>query len=196
MIEAIHGHIINMNMMPQNDAIVIDAGACKGLFSVGIQAHIGPTGRIFLFEPCLTLYDYIQTHLPEFDLSQQALVGEKQPKTMKFMEYTNKLGWGSLLIDHEGAATKIEYDVPTITLAEIIQAYKLPHIDYLKMDIEGMEEDVVATMTGAIAHKIRQLSYEIHDRAVKEQHVKMLTVLGFDAVAVIGEIYAYRTDVK
>ena len=93
----------------------------------------------------------------------------------------------------------IDYEVYTINLYNIIDKYGF--IDYLKMDIEGSEYDVIDNINNELANKIDQISIEIHEPLYKYpilidklKELKFKVIL-FDDPAIVNkvsEIYAYK----
>lgn len=80
-----------------------------------------------------------------------------------------------------------------ITLGDIIVKYKLDSIDFLKMDIEGGEYDVIESMDDMISKKIHQISIETHNIEKNPHLIRKLIKLGYVVEEHKGlEIYAYR----
>ena len=92
-----------------------------------------------------------------------------------------------------------KYKVKTITINTIIDMIKLfgkEKIDYLKMDIEGNELEVIFDMDQEIAKKIVQMSFEFHYPKKEDLMINILKTKGFNNVIKFSgnEIYASRNQ--
>jgi len=76
--------------------------------------------------------------------------------------------------DHSGGA-KV---APAITLPQLFTDQGVEHVDYLKMDIEGAEAEVLASPTGWI-ERVQNISLEVHPPATLEGCRARLNDLGF-----------------
>ncbi len=59
-----------------------------------------------------------------------------------------------------------EKEINTITLQNIFEKYKIEKIDFLKMDCEGAEFEIVMNTPSIILDKIQKISMEIHEEIV------------------------------
>ena len=53
--------------------------------------------------------------------------------------------------------------VPCVTLAELLDRYKLRQLDLLKMDIEGSEWEVLHSTPPSVLRSIRRIQFEYHE---------------------------------
>lgn len=77
----------------------------------------------------------------------------------------------------EGAATET---AAALSLDTLLEREGSPRVDYVKMDIEGAERDVLRQNTGWAA-SVRVIKVECHDPYSVEDCVEDLRALGFDA---------------
>tara|TARA_R110002020_G_scaffold314362_4_gene529559 strand:+ start:4315 stop:4953 length:639 start_codon:yes stop_codon:yes gene_type:complete len=201
------GHMIDFEAIPKN-AIIIDAGVCKGDFIDELDNRLDiKKFTIIGFEPSITNIEFVRSKFKNnknIHLEDKAIVGKDFPNTIKFYEYRNAglEEWGNVMGLYQDSAkqknaTQIEYSVETITIEKIFNLYDIPHIDYLKMDIEGTEFNLVETLTQETANKINQLSMEVHEdsndaKKNKEAIMNNLIKLGFDVHFELGELYGCR----
>jgi hypothetical protein len=75
----------------------------------------------------------------------------------------------------------------------MIEYYGFRSIDYLKMDIEGAEYEVVEHMSTKTASIIKQMSMELHsdDASVNALLCSNLDKLGFNVLVEKAEVYAW-----
>ncbi len=120
---------------------VIDAGANIGVFSLHAAIQIGPTGKVFSFEPIREARDIIDVSASFNKMSSviktmpQAL-GNKTG-TIEFKFQIDSAGGSSPVSTGEGVV------VPVTTIDTVVASEKIPKIDFIKMDIEGAECDAL-----------------------------------------------------
>ena len=124
------------------------------------------------------------------------MVGVGAPNEISFTEIEGLSEWGSVTdINTDRGLSKgkknYRYLVETISLDDFI--FKYDQIDYLKMDIEGCETDVVNTLTQSMATKVKQISMEIHNGDEKKLE-KRLNELGYATLFRNDELFAIRND--
>jgi FkbM family methyltransferase len=144
---------------------IIDAGSNVGNFITKIRER-GIKNHIIAIEPCRTNLKILKDKKFEnVEIVPGALVGlNYSSSTISFTEIEGLSEWGSTTgINTNRGLSKgkknIQYDVPVITLKDLITS----PIDYLKMDIEGNETEIVTTLTCWLAQHIQQISLEVHN---------------------------------
>ena len=143
---------------------IIDAGSNVGRFIDKIRS-MNITNHISAIEPCLSNLTVL--HQKKYDnvkIICGALVGYGVNKSVSFTEIEGLSEWGSVTdINTDRGLSKgrknTRYEVDAIRLGDLVKE----EIDYLKMDIEGNETDVILTLSPELAVKIRQISVEIHN---------------------------------
>lgn len=135
-------------------AIVIDAGANVGQYTLLASTQAGPQGQVHSFEPMPENFNTLRHHVElnhchNVHLNQVALWSE--PGEMELYrpldgEHNN----GSFVILHpdpEKRPTNIDSQsltkVPVLTLDQYVEEHNLPSVDLIKMDIEGAEPFVL-----------------------------------------------------
>jgi FkbM family methyltransferase len=84
-----------------------------------------------------------------------------------------------------------EIQVPCTTLETIMSDNGINVINTLKMDCQGAEHQVLATVSHAVMERISQIVMEIHGEST--QLLDRLTQLGYDVI-LPQPIYAYRKN--
>ena len=82
----------------------------------------------------------------------------------------------------ERLAQQILFSCPMTTISEIIQEQAVPHIDLLKMDVEGSELAILQGIKSDDWRKIRQMVMEVHDRDQLKQIESLLKTHHFNYV--------------
>lgn len=131
-----------LNQLIKPGFTILDIGANVGFYSKFLSKQVGPTGKVFCFEPDVTNFKHLQNetiNLSNISLHQNAVAAENGTLTL----YTSNL----LNIDHrtyEPEEYDNKYTVDKIAIDSFI-ADKFK-IDFIKMDIQGFEMEALAGM--------------------------------------------------
>ena len=122
-------------------SIVFDVGANIGTHSVALARHVGPSGAVFAFEPQRVVHGILQTNAALNGLTwihaERAGVG-RVADTMLLADYAYGAddNYGGIAM----TAAQRGWPVRVVTLDEYLW---LPRVDVVKIDVEGMEPDVL-----------------------------------------------------
>lgn len=126
---------------------MIDAGACTGEVTNIMFENIKTLEKSYLIEPMIENIKYIKNntkgHTVEI-INKALLYGEK---TISFGKLSHNVGGGSIFL--QGDRT-----IETITLEE------LPVVDFLKLDVEGAEANIIKNSVNI--QKIPFIEIEFH----------------------------------
>jgi len=157
-----------VNFMESIDAgqTFVDLGANFGFLSL-LAAKRG--AKTFSFEPHPRLFETLKENFKINDLLGNFLnygvSGNGGNLKLYFHNDKNSLGGSILKNDFMGNNVGF-YDIRTITFERIFSLCGIDHIDFLKMDIEGAEEEVVNTIKPAVFKKIGKMYIEYHEPRV------------------------------
>lgn len=175
---------------------IIDAGANIGEF-IDVVREFGIMSKIIAIEPCKSNINILlKKNYDNVEIVGAALVGENNNDVVVFSEIENRNQWGSITNINEigpraARARKMrKYKVKSVKLGDIVKS----PIDYLKMDIEGEETEVINSLSQELAAKIKQVSLEIHNNDADALDEK-LKELGYETQILNGEIFGIRKDV-
>jgi len=171
MIEIIRDHYVDQSLM-KDGGWVLDLGCVgfknveyflrKGFKVIGVEAAKKSSGPQYQPGPLLS-YNKNFKHL------QKACVGIKKSETVTFYEYVYG-GANSLVTKpemlhqdkydgHANNPFKEEYEVSTTTISEIMDELDIEELEYIKIDIEGAEYELLENLPNGI----KQFSVEFHD---------------------------------
>jgi FkbM family methyltransferase len=128
--------------VPKSGDIVWDAGAHAGATAYDLSVAVGPSGKVFAFEPDDCNYWYLLKNISTHGLTnvvpvKKALAGRTGPVTFQ-MDGTMNAGIRDfLLYNNAGRST----DVEGISLEDACVEFGCP--GFIKMDIEGAEVAVI-----------------------------------------------------
>lgn len=146
-------------------ATVIDIGANIGCFTLLASKLVGESGRVFAIEPEATTYrqlvSNIQLNRARNVTALKIAVGGTKG-TITLHADTNRL-FSSIYSSVNGHEVQgDDQQVDMTTLEALMTSNRIEHCDYLKLDCEGAEHDIVRSMPPATARRIAQITMEVH----------------------------------
>jgi len=142
----IEGYILDDDWVPKAGMTVIDAGACRGEYSIYASLRVGSTGKVVLLEPDPENIEMAKRNIElngspsNIQIVPAALW--KEPGRLSFVSgATDTSAVASLGNDPHRSVTTIE--VQAESLESLLKVCSLMTIDIVKMDIEGAEIEAV-----------------------------------------------------
>lgn len=182
---------------------VVDIGAGIGDFSI-LTGHDNPRGRVYAFEPFPESYALLQENLSlnavgnvaTYDKAVGASTGVMLLKTTgESVQHTTTQSTVS------GQAASV-IEVQALSLDDIFRINGILQCDYLKMDCEGGEYEILFHASPNTLNIIRHICLEYHDGFTDYDHsdlVGHLQKFGFKVTTrrnpvheYLGFLYAYR----
>jgi FkbM family methyltransferase len=145
------------------NGVIVDIGAHYGYFSIFASKNIGSQTIIYALEPSPDNFEHLSENMKAAKIShvvptQIAISGTSTERDF----YTAK-SWNHSLyenyLDHMKPSTKVK----CLTLDDFMSVNKINHIDFLKLDCEGSEHEILQNTNPIIFKKIKTISMEIHD---------------------------------
>ena len=175
--------------LKENDTIV-DIGGHIGVFAV-YAAQFAKNGRVIAFEPMVDNYKLLLSNLELNGIKnvtvENIAIGKEdgffrlyiRPKTLKKGEVAYNSGGHSF---HLIKDSNVHVDVPTVSFDTLVNKYNLDKIDFLKMDCEGAEFDILFNASEESLSKISKLAMECHpyENNTMQDMVNFLNEHGFD----------------
>jgi FkbM family methyltransferase len=124
---------------------VLDVGANIGYFSAISATLVGPSGRVYSFEPMTECFMRLQQNVKAYPWAQaQALAISDEPgmAVFHFSERSNESGWGTLLANGDLSHQRVNVNV--MTLDDWVRQASTARVDFIKVDIEGGEYRAIA----------------------------------------------------
>lgn len=160
------------------DDFVIEAGANIGTHTVSLARHVGPGGTVIAIEPQRLVFQTLCANVAINSLKNvycfwaAAGAGEKSIKVPE-LDPEKDTNFGGLSLGQNAAG----FEVTCMMLDGFLS---LPRLKLIKIDVEGMESEVLSGATQLIA-KFRPLLYLENDRIAKsETLIHQLDALGYD----------------
>ena len=159
----------------QND-IVIDIGAHVGYFTL-YAAKRAQNGMVISFEPTKESFSVLKNNVKinnfqNITINNLAVASISESRIL-FVD--KKYGISNTFYENN---TDLEKEiVQTTTLDEIYKKYNLEKIDFLKMDCEGAEFEIILNTSTEILKKIKKISMEIHEDMVPHKVEELIVKL-------------------
>lgn len=145
---------------------VLDIGANEGFFAALAGQLAGPDGQVIAVEPQSRLHEVLEVNLALNAAGRRRIVKRVVGKTDSAVHQIwlfpiSNTGASSLIARYRFGA-KSE-DVREITVATILADSGIDAVDFVKVDVEGFEPEVVASLLPLMqAGKVRTLLLDYH----------------------------------
>ena len=157
---------------------VVDGGSNRGGYAMLASLRVGPTGRVFAFEPEPSNFERLQRRLRRFQnvtAVKEAISGSDGSATLNLDTF--HAGHSLVRQPDTGRSTS----VVTTTLDSFVARHGLAGIDVLKLDIEGSELEAIPGMKQLLSGSHRPVILcEVHAPIAPEQMVEGLRPFGYD----------------
>jgi len=160
--------------------IIIDIGAHIGLFALFASQYC-KQGQIFCFEPVKENYDLL---LENFQLNK---ITNVKPFNVAVSE---KIGEVKIFLNEDESGHSMFVSstksilIKSTSLKEIIDSNNLDRCDFIKMDCEGVEYEIIDSLPINYFNKIKKMCIEYHFVDKKphliQNMIKKLTALSYE----------------
>lgn len=187
----------------QDGWTIIDIGAALGDFAIH-AARKTPSGRVYAYEPAHDSFQLLQRNIMRnqthnVETFPYAVNGTGDPMVLD-------TGEGNLALYKTISANGSEHEkngkVDAVTLDQVFSLLKLNHCDFLKIDCEGGEYDLLFHTSDSTLLKLRHICLEYHEGVTEFTHHDLVQFFENKGFMVrhtpnpvheeIGFLYAYR----
>ena len=159
-------------------SIVIEAGANIGTHTLRLSQLVGKSGKVYAFEPQTIVFQTLCANMAlnsvlNVETYQMALGDENGSIMIPNIDYETLNNFGGIELEN----IKRGKQVPKVKLDDTL---KLNRLDFIKIDVEGMEKQVIDGATNLIK-KFKPILYVENDRVKKSKDlIKTIFGLGYD----------------
>jgi len=175
--------------IPRPNDVVIDVGANIGYFTIYASRKVGKDGLVIALEPMDEAYNCLMKNLrlnridnvKPFKLALWSsettlkLYGTKGA----FTSAISKVDVFKKLIQQKKLELIKEYEIKTIKLDDLIKNINLSKVDWIKIDVDGSEYEVILGSMNTLKLFKPKLIIEIHDQEIGNKILKILKDLGY-----------------
>jgi autotransporter strand-loop-strand O-heptosyltransferase len=145
-------------------SVILDIGACIGAFSR--FANSKGAKKIYSFEPDYLNYTCLMKNKSDSCIAFNVGVSSKT-KITKFFKDINIGGHSLADIDVNKTRTGEVENIMCVSINDIMNSISEDRIDYMKLDTEGAEFDILLECTDDNLRRIRQMVVEFHHMMIK-----------------------------
>lgn len=152
---------------------VVDIGAGIGDFTV-FAARRTPHGRVLAYEPAPDSVALLRRNLDRnlianAEVCQAAVAGKAGRLTLDVS--------GGVAVQYRTVGDRGQVTVAAITLADALAALPGGRCDFLKIDCEGAEYDILFNAEADVLARIRRICLEYHDGVTDHSHADLVRFL-------------------
>lgn len=164
----------------------IDVGANYGVYTLSIAKVIGPTGTVWAFEPSSSTAEFLAQGIAANNFTQVVLERSALSRDCGTAQLTvNDNSELNALVRDEQSGNASE-TVRLVTLDDCLQRYGWTKIDFLKIDAEGEEANIIEGGRRFFADLSPLILYEVKaGEAVHLELVHKFAALGFDSYRLV-----------
>ena len=173
------------DLLSGQDVTIVDVGANAGAFFLPILMRAGKKARAVAFEPNPVMRARLETNikLNKLDKRTQVFdcaVGESEARARMFFPKNGNLGQGRVGVGYGPTGDEGD-EVAIRPLAACLAEAKVTQIDFLKVDVEGLEDRVIVPLlTDPDAPKPWLVYFEVaHDAAWALPLLETMTDAGY-----------------
>lgn len=154
-------------LKPSAGEVVIDIGAHQGRYSMLVAKFVGKDGRVLALEPHPGNFKILKMNIELNRLSNIIpirIAAYSSGTTLKLFESTSS-PWHSVSPELSlalGAKTKGAIEVRGTTVDDLLKELNLKEVDWVKIDVEGAEYEVLRGMTNTLEENSLSLIIEVH----------------------------------
>jgi len=127
----------------EKDSVVIDAGANIGVFSA-LAATLATRGQVFAFEPTKATFGILKENVRQYPHVTPVQSGLGNEIGSAELGIENSTGVGNSLVSSGLAASYGNREmVPVTTIDAFVREHHLSRVDFIKMDTEGFESEII-----------------------------------------------------
>lgn len=177
------------DLLKQGD-VVLDIGANIGCHAVAFSRLVGSTGVVHAFEPERTNFNTLCGNVALNNLKnvfcyQKAVGSQTGFISVPELDHNKTVNYGGLNLETDYSAG-LHYDVPLAT----IDSLNLPRVNFIKIDVEGMEKFTLEGGTEVISSQKPFLYVEDDREDKREALVAYIKSIGYKIYRHAAPLYS------
>lgn len=164
---------IAFNILVKPNDTIFDVGANVGIMSVHLSRLTKKNGKVYSFEPVKNTYNMLLetiglNHCTNINTYQIAISDSKADSKIYTFDQNNHTLNSLGKVDISGRMPISEENVKTKTLDHFYEENNIKNIDFLKIDVEGFEENVLKGSNNLLKNNlIKYIQFEISEMPLK-----------------------------
>ncbi len=149
----------------KQEDMVLDLGGHIGIHSLTLRREIGEEGRLLIFEPDPFALFALRKTLKKNNFRNVELIeaaAANKAGTATLTHVLNTMFAPNMILEGEVTeqASK-QFTVKEVRLSDYLEKHNIEHVDFIKMDIEGSEENVLKDIEDYLSN-IDAMVIELH----------------------------------
>ena len=184
--------------------VIVDVGAAFGDFSLSVAKRF-PRARVVAFEPHPSSYKLLEenrsaNNIANIELHNVAVTSDPTVTTLTIPLASDP---GNFFVSNSQTSTN-GIEVQCVQFEEILRS--LGHVDFLKMDCEGAEYDILMKLSPQSLTRIKRVALEYHDEVTRFSHQDLkeffeksgytVTIQRSPVHPEIGFLFAHQKDLN
>lgn len=156
---------------------VIDAGANIGETSLEFSRRVGETGKVIAFEPDPQTFARLKKHLDVNRCTNVIAINEGVGKTegeSLLKEGKNNSGGNRIAVNGSGGKK-----IRLTTIDRTVEKLQLQNVDFIKIDVEGFEMQVLGGAEKTLERFHPALFIEVNDELLRQQNASAAELTAF-----------------
>lgn len=184
------------NLLEGKDAVIVDVGANAGAFGLPILKRAGKKARAIMFEPNPVMLERLKTNIElnafknvrVFDCA----VSDAEGQSEMYFPRNGNLGQGRVELSYGGEDAHEDTDRIKVALKPLpacLKTTRVSRVDFLKVDVEGLEDKVIVPLLeGDEALWPKLIYFEVeHQEAWSLPLMERLRTCGYAEVESFGK---------
>lgn len=161
--------------------VIVEVGANIGAHTVTLAKKVGPRGRIVAIEPQPIIFQTLCANLAlncllNVETFNCGVGDNRRTLSLPFIDYSVAGNFGAISLQNQSSASST-HRVRVERLDDLLSGYT--RVDLIKIDVEGMEEEVLNSGTQAI-ETFKPVLYVENDRVKKSRSlIETLDGMGY-----------------
>lgn len=184
--------------------VVLDLGAYCGLSSISFSKAVGAAGKVYSFEPDQENYAALCKNIEMHGATNIVPINKGVWASSTKVSFQNEGNLGSSIVSFTNRRSSA-HSVEMLSLDDFVKTYNVQKVDFIKMDIEGAEFEVIQSakkMLSMMSPKIIIEPHIVNGQSLLESVCDQLQRIGYvTEILPQGElelplIFAYVADEK
>jgi len=170
----------------QSGQKIIDIGANYGVYTLSMAKRVGPTGRVWAFEPASSTAALLEASIAANEYSQVVLEKCALSNVMGTAQLSLNANSELNALVHGVQSSGESETVPLVTLDSCMETHGWQGIDFMKIDAEGEEANILRGGARFFATESPLVEYEV--KAGNEMHLELVQAfsqLGYESYRLV-----------
>jgi FkbM family methyltransferase len=164
----------------------IDVGANYGIYTLSIAKAVGPTGAVWAFEPASSTAAFLEQGIAANGFTQVVLERSALSRECGSAQLTLNNDPELNALSRAEETVGASETVPVATLDDCLQRYGWKHVDFVKIDAEGEEANIIEGGRRFFTDLSPLILYEVKAGATLHlELVAKFAAVGFDSYRLV-----------